>query len=165
MTREYNAPMIENHPPETSAEQHRRLRGKRAGKPGEGFADIRIISDPEEVIETLGEQMYRLSRRIQKLCDYEDNPDQFMMHCPKCDLMNDFTITGRQIFYFGREWVKDLPPETSTTPKRISVICDNGTRVICKCGNCGEEFEPEPSPNRPTGQEPRIFFPPPTGEG
>lgn len=149
--------MIENDPPETSSEQKRRLKGQRAGKPGEGFADIRIISEPEKEIETLGQQLYRLSRRMQKLCDYEDNPDQFMMHCPKCDLMNDFTITGQQIFYFGREWKDDRPPKESTTPKRISVRYE-GSRAICKCGNCGEEFEPEPS-------DPIPFLPSPGGRG
>ena len=160
----YTVLMIEEHFPESPSEQRRRLKGQRAGKPGEGFADIRIVSEPEEEIETLAQQLYRLSRRIQKLCDYEDNPDQFMMHCPKCDLMNDFTITGQQIFYFDSEWKGDRLPHHSTTPKRISVRYEHD-RAICKCGNCGEEFEPEPSQDRPIGHEPYIFFPPTTGEG
>ncbi|MBI3336157.1 hypothetical protein HYZ98_01150 [Candidatus Peregrinibacteria bacterium] len=151
--------MIEGDILENPDELRRRLGGKRAGRPGEGFADIRIVTDPVEEIETIGQQLYRLSRRMRRLCDYEDNPDQFMMRCPKCDLMNDFTSTGQQIFYFESEWKGDRPPDHSTTPKRISVIRYEGDRAICKCGNCGEEFEPESSP------DPIPFLPSPDGRG
>lgn len=127
--------------PESSDEEQRRLYGKRAGKQGEGFADVRIVSDPvyEEIL-TLGQRLARLSKRRAKELGYEDNPEQFLLHCPTCGLMNDFTIDGRQVYYFSSEFRDDRPPQRSTTPYRIEITALRNDAVECQCDKCGTVF-------------------------
>lgn len=122
-------------------ERRRGLHGQRAGKPGEGFADVRIVSDPvyEEIL-TLGQRLARLSRRRAKELGYEDNPEQLLLHCPQCGLMNDFTLYGRQVYYFSSEFRDGCPPQCSTTLYRIRIIALRDDAVECQCGQCGEKF-------------------------
>lgn len=122
-------------------DRSRELHGQRAGKPGEGFADVRIVSDPvyEEIL-TLGQRLARLSKRRAKELGYEDNPEQLLLYCPQCGLMNDFTIDGRQVYYFSSEFCGDHSPQHSTTPYRIWIIAPRDAAVECRCGKCGEAF-------------------------
>lgn len=127
--------------PESPNEEQRRLRGKRAGTPGEGFAEVRIVSDPvyEEIL-TFGQRLARLSRRRAKELGYEDNPEQLLLHCPKCGLMNDFTIDGRQVYYLSSEFRGDRVSQYSTTHHRIRIINLRDDAAQCQCGKCGEMF-------------------------
>ncbi len=128
-------------PMESSDECQRRLQGKRAGKPGEGFADVHIVSDPVygEIL-SLGQRLARLSKRRAKELGYEDNPEQLLLHCPRCGLMNDFTIDGRQVYYFSTEAQGDVVPSRSTTLHRIRIVAVRNDAVQCQCGKCGEQF-------------------------
>ena len=153
--------------PESSNEGQRRLRGQRAGKPGEGFAETRIrsqefvreidpvlrkleeifgvrirvvCSDPEEAPESLGQQFARLSKRRAEELGYADNPEQLLLHCPKCGLMNDFTIDGRQVYYLSSQFRGNRAPQGSTTHHRIRIIDILGDAVQCQCGKCGAKF-------------------------
>lgn len=127
--------------PESPEEERRRLRGQRAGHPGEGFADIRIVSGPvEEEILTLGQRLARLSRRRARELGYEDNPEQLLLQCPTCGLMNDFTIDGRQVYYFSSEFSGDRAPQHSTTHHRIRIVELRENAVQCQCDKCGEKF-------------------------
>lgn len=127
--------------PESPKEERRRLRGHRAGHPGEGFADVRIISDlVYEEILTLGQRLARLSKRRAKELGYEDNPEQLLLQCQTCGLMNDFTIDGRQVYYFSSEFSGDRSPQNSTTPYRIRIIELQDDAVQCQCGKCGKQF-------------------------
>ncbi|OGJ69976.1 hypothetical protein A3H90_02960 [Candidatus Peribacteria bacterium RIFCSPLOWO2_02_FULL_55_36] len=127
--------------PESPNGEQRRLRGQLAGKPGEGFADIRIVSDPvyEEIL-TLGQRLARLSKRRAKELGYEDNLEQLLLCCPQCGLMNDFTIDGRQVYYFSSEFRGDSVPSRSTTSHRIRIIELRNDVVQCQCSQCGERF-------------------------
>lgn len=154
-------------PMESSDEERRRLQGKRAGNPGEGFADVRtrshqllediepavreleelfrrnfhvICFEPVEETESLGQQFARLSRRRAREKGYEDNPEQLLLHCPKCGLMNDFTIDGRQVYYLSSEFRGDHAPQHSTTHHRIRIMNLREDRAQCQCGKCGEQF-------------------------
>lgn len=152
---------------ESSDEGLRRLRGKRAGRPGEGFAEVctrsaqllediepavrqleelfgkkfRVICiDPEEEPESLGQQFARLSKRRAKEKGYEDNPEQLLLHCPNCGLMNDFTIDGQQIYYLSSHLQGDRAPQYSMTRHRIRIIELRNDAAQCQCGKCGEQF-------------------------
>lgn len=127
--------------PSSPEERRRQLHGKRAGKPGEGFTDVRVVADPvyEEIL-MLGQRLARLSRRRAKELGYEDNPEQFLLHCPQCGLMNDFTIDGMQVYYFSSEFRDDRPPQHSTTPYRIKIIALRNDAVECQCDKCGAAF-------------------------
>lgn len=125
----------------TEDERERRLRGKRAGKPGKGFAEIREVDDPEyddllNTIRILAEK----SRRLLQELNCNDNPAQYPLECPTCGLMNDFTANAGQIFFFRSEVHRRRYPKQSTTEKRITVLEDTEERICCKCGNCEEEF-------------------------
>ncbi|MBI2117650.1 hypothetical protein HYT95_02010 [Candidatus Peregrinibacteria bacterium] len=127
--------------PEFADEDRQRLRGKRAGKPGEGFADIRTVADPvHEEILTLGRRLAMFLKQRAKEFDYEDNPEQLLLHCPQCGLMNDFTIDGRQMYYFASEFNGERAPAHSTTVHRIRVVALRDDAVQCQCGKCGEMF-------------------------
>lgn len=152
---------------ESSNEERRRLQGKRAGEPGEEFFDVctrseklleeiehairrleelfgrkfRVICvDPEEPTEPLGQQFARLSKRRSMEKGYEDNLEQFLLHCPKCGLMNDFTIYGQQMYYFSSQFRGERPPQHATTSHRIRIIKIRDDAVQCQCGKCGEQF-------------------------
>ena len=152
---------------ESSNEERRRSRGQRAGRPGEGFADVRtrsekllediqpalrrleeffgrkfrvICVDSEEPLEPLGQQFARLSKRRARAIGYEDNPEQLLLHCPKWGLMNDFTIDGRQVYYLSSEFRGDRAPQNSTTHHRIQITDLRDDGVQCQCGQCGEQF-------------------------
>ncbi|MBI2524319.1 hypothetical protein HYW11_03915 [Candidatus Peregrinibacteria bacterium] len=127
--------------PESPDEEGRRLRGNRAGKPGEGFADIRTVADPvyEEIL-ALGRRLAMLSKRRAKELGYADNPEQLLLQCPTCGLMNDFTVDGRQVYYFSSEFRGDSAPSHSTTPHRIRIVALRDDAVQCQCGKCGEMF-------------------------
>lgn len=153
--------------PESPDEGRRRLRGQRAGEPGKGFAEVctrsdqllreiapavqkleelfgmkfRVICvDPEDPLESLGQQFARLSKRRAEEKGYEDNPEQLLLHCPKCGLMNDFTIDGRQIYYLSSQFQGDRAPQHSMTHHRIRIIEFRDDVVQCQCGKCGGRF-------------------------
>ncbi|PIP65303.1 hypothetical protein COU77_02745 [Candidatus Peregrinibacteria bacterium CG10_big_fil_rev_8_21_14_0_10_49_16] len=130
---------MREHWPETREEYGRRLHGKRAGIPGEGFADVRIVIEEED--GDLFQQVVLLSEKIRTLTDTEDNPEQLLLQCPKCGLMNGFTVKGKQIFHLEKDGKRALQTQKSTTKKRISVRYKDDT-PMCTCSNCGMEFTP-----------------------
>lgn len=116
--------------PLSPEDRSRGLHGRRAGEPGEGFADVHIV----------GQRLARLSQRLAKELGYEDNPEQLLLCCPQCGLMNDFTIDGRQVYYFSSEFRGDRSPQRSTTPYRIQIVALRNDAVECQCGKCGAAF-------------------------
>ena len=129
---------------ETPDEQRRRLHGKRAGEPGEGFMDIRPLSRSEEDLfekmHELGRQLARVSKVRAKLLNCLENPQQFLLECPGCGLMNDFTVEGRQIYYFAHEAKGNRIPKKSTTLRRIAILRETDDVIECRCGNCNTTF-------------------------
>lgn len=133
--------------PEPHEKRQRRLKGRRAEKPDEGFADTRIIPDSayEKLLSDiipLGQRLARLSRTQAMALDYEDNPDQFLLACPFCHLENDFTFEGRQIYYFASEFFhgSEAPTQSTTTHRiRILKVRDDGA-IECQCGACDKSF-------------------------
>lgn len=137
-----------DHRNEEPSEQRRRLRGKRAGDPGEGFADVVKYDDEpgeaeggyQELLNTI-RGLAKGHRKMLEQLNCADNPSQHLLQCPSCKLQNDFTIEGMQIFYFPKDVKKEKLPSVSTTAKRLIVLEENEDEqtVRCRCENCKNE--------------------------
>lgn len=132
----------------TESERRRRRTGKRAGRPGEGFAEVVKYDDEpgeaeggyQELLNTIRGLMKGHRKMLEQL-NCADNPSQHLLQCPSCKLQNDFNVEGMQIFYFSKDVRKGKPPSVSTTVKRLVVLEENEDEqtVRCQCENCEKE--------------------------